>query len=107
MVPNARFIELLRDIEPSATTTSGAASAHRAVRDHLKSHEKFKSRWRRDFLAGSYARDTAIRPRTSEDGVERPDVDTIVVTNFTESDAPEDVLRELADALEDEFEVER
>ena len=107
MVPNARFIELLGDIEPSPTTVSGASAAHNGVRKHLKSHEKFKSRWLRDFLAGSYARDTAIRPKTSEDGVERPDVDTIIVTSFNVSDDPDGVLKEVAEALEDEFEVER
>lgn len=35
MVPHARFLELLQDIEPSATTKANAASAHRALRDHL------------------------------------------------------------------------
>jgi len=107
MVPNARFHELLKDIEPSPTTVNGASKAHRAVRDHLAAHEDFKDRHVSDFLAGSYARDTAIRPKTSEDGVERPDVDIIVVTNFTTSDDPDDVLQELSDALDDEFKVER
>lgn len=107
MVPNARFTELLTDIEPSPTTVSRASSAHQSVRNHLKNHEKFKSRWERDFLAGSYARDTAIRPKMSEDGVERPDVDTIIVTNFESTDDPEDVLNEVAEALDDEFDVER
>ncbi len=107
MVPNARFTELLADIEPSPTTTKGAAAAHRAVRDHLRSHGTFRSRWVRDFLAGSYARDTAIRPRTSDDGVDRPDVDTVIVTNFGPNDHPDDVLGELAGALEKDFTVER
>ncbi len=107
MVPNARFNELLTDIEPSATTKSNASSAHNNLRAHLRSHEDFKARWISDFLAGSYSRDTAIRPRTTEDGQERPDVDIIVVTSFTTADTPEDVLREVAAALEDAYEVER
>ena len=38
MVPNTRFLELLRDIEPSPTTVKDASSAHTAVRDHLQNH---------------------------------------------------------------------
>lgn len=110
MVPNARFTELLTDIEPSPTTTGNASSAHTGVREHLESHETFSDRWVTSFLSGSYARDTSIRPRTSSDGQERPDVDIIVVTNFTEADHPEDVLTEVRDALEDgddDYVVER
>ena len=62
------------------------------------------------FLSGSYARDTSIRPQTSSDGQERPDVDIIVVTNFTADDHPDDVLIEVCHALEDGedgYEVER
>ena len=107
MVPNARFTELLADIEPSPTTTANAAAAHTAVRKHLQSHPSFENRWLRDFLAGSYARDTAIRPKKTEDGHERPDVDIIVVTSFSTLDVPDDVLEELADALDSCFTVER
>lgn len=107
MVPNTRFIELLADIEPSATTKSNASSAHTNLRDHLRKDEKFKARWVTDFLAGSYSRDTAIRPRVSEDGHERPDVDIIVETNFATVDAPDAVLKELAKALEVAYTVER
>lgn len=101
MVPNARFTELLTDIEPSNTTTSNASSAHNGVREHLEGHDTFSDRWVTNFLSGSYARDTSIRPRTSSDGTERPDVDIIVVTNFAETDHPDDVLIEIRDALED------
>lgn len=107
MVPNTRFIELLADIEPSPTTRSNASSAHTRVRDHLCVHATFRNRWQGDFLAGSYARATAIRPRLTEDGHERPDIDIIVETNFNTSDDPDDVLFELRDALEDEFTIER
>lgn len=107
MVPNARFTELLADIEPSPTTTANAASAHTAVRDHLRTHDEFKDRWSGDFVAGSYARSTSIRPRKTEEGYERPDVDIVVETTFTTADKPDDVLGELSDALEDEFTVER
>jgi len=107
MVPQTRFTELLSDIEPSPTTKADAAAAHTAVRSHLRWHETFEERWEGDFLAGSYARDTAIRPKKTADGHERADVDIIVETSFSTSDDPEDVLLELSDALEDEFTVER
>jgi len=107
MVPNTRFTELLADIEPSATTKGNCSSAHTSVRNFLKSHASFKNRWESDFLAGSYARNTAIRPKKSGDDVERPDVDIIVVTSFSSDDHPDDVLEELSDALEDGYTVER
>jgi hypothetical protein len=107
MVPQARFTELLSDIEPSPTTKDDASAAHTAVRNHLANHESFKDRWEGAFLAGSYARDTAIRPKKTEDGHERADVDIIIETSFSTTDDPEDVLYEVSDALEDEFTVER
>lgn len=107
MVPNARFIELLADIEPSPTTKSNASSAHTNLRAHLRGHKDFADLWRDDFLAGSYSRDTAIRPRKTEDGHERSDVDIIVVGDFKTSDDPETVLFDLADVIGDEYEVER
>lgn len=107
MLPNARFKELLADIEPSPTTTAQAAQAHKNVRDYLCGHSAFKERWEGSFLAGSYTRDTAIRPKRTADGHERPDVDIIIKTSFSTTDDPTDVLYELSDALEDEFTVER
>ncbi len=100
-VPNARFIELLGDIEPSPTTKSRASGGHTSIRDHLRGQAKFKDRYVSSFLSGSYARDTSIRPRSSADGQERPDVDIIVVTNYTTADHPDTVLREVCRALED------
>ena len=109
-VPNARFDELLQDIEPSRTTKSQASAAHTKIRDHLRKQESFKDRYVDSFLSGSYARNTAIRPQTSADETERPDVDIIVVTNFTIFDSPDDVLSAVRSALEDDgngYEVER
>lgn len=107
MVPLTRFTELLNDIEPSPTTKSNSSNAHSSVRNFLKTHESFRDHWESDFLSGSYARDTAIRPRKSEDGTERPDVDIIVVTNFSTSDKPDDVLDELAKSLANAYTVDR
>jgi hypothetical protein len=107
MVPNERFKELLNDIEPSSTTKSNASAAHTNLREHLRKHPKYSQRWVHDFLAGSYARDTALRPRSTADGSERPDVDIIVETNHTTSDHPNDVLEELSKALKSAYTVER
>src|SRR6266446_650945 len=110
MVPNTRFTELQQDIEPSQTTKDMAAGAHNAIRAHLRTQAQFRARYDLSFLSGSYVRDTSIRPRTSADGRERPDVDIIVVTNFTTSDNPEAVLTEVCGAVEDRgngYKVER
>lgn len=107
MVPNARFTELLADIEPSPTTKANASTAHTNLRDYLRFHDDFQEHWLSDFLAGSYSRDTAIRPRMTADGQERPDVDIIVATNYQTSDHPDDVLGDLCEALEGEYKVER
>lgn len=100
-VPNARFTELLWDIEPSPTTKTRASGGHTSIRDHLSGQANFKHRYVSSFLSGSYARDTSIRPRTSADGQERADVDIIVVTNYTTADHPDTVLQDVCRALED------
>ncbi len=99
MVPVTRFTELLADIEPSPTTKANASSGHQGIREHLECHPSYQ-RFVRAFLSGSYARDTAIRPTATADGQERPDVDIIVVTNHTQNDHPDTVLRTLTRALE-------
>ncbi len=42
MTPQQRFIEFLKDIEPSQTTKSNASSSHKNLRDFLKNHDEFK-----------------------------------------------------------------
>lgn len=107
MIPNARFIELLGDIEPSPTTIQRASAAHTAVRDHLWAEPSFKDRMVDDFLVGSYFRDTALRPQTIGNEVERPDVDIAIVTNHKQHDTPDDVLNGLCRSLRKNFQVER
>lgn len=103
-VPLARFNELLTDIEPSRTTVKNASAAHNDIREHLQYQKDFKSRYVDSFLSGSYARDTSIRPRTANGTTDKPDVDVIVVTNFTTGDKPDDVLKAVCKALEDDDE---
>ena len=102
-IPNARFIEFLSDIEPSATTTSNASSAHKELRDFLKNDDDFKTYHQKTFLSGSYRRDTAIRPQKREDETERPDVDIIVETTHTREDTPGDVVNLLYNTLEKKY----
>lgn len=107
MVPKVRFDELLKDIEPSATTKGQCAWAQKDIREFLESHPDIGEIISYSFLAGSYARATAVRPKTTEGGVERPDIDIAVVTTFTTEDRPDDVLEEFVAALASDYEVER
>lgn len=102
-IPQARFTEFLKDIEPSSTTKKDASSAHTALRDFLKDDEDFKVYHVNTSLSGSYRRDTAIRPEKKEDEIERPDVDIIVETTHTREDAPEEVIDLLYNTLEKEY----
>ena len=102
-IPQARFTELLRDIEPSPTTKNNASSAHMGLREFLKNEENFKKYHVNTFLSGSYKRDTAIRPIKKGDETERPDVDIIVETTHTREDAPEEVVNLLYDTLKKKY----
>ncbi len=101
-----QFKNLLRDIEPSATTKSSAGSAHTALRAYLASHEDYRDLHLGTFLAGSYVRDTAIRPRTVDGKTSRPDVDIIVVTNYTKASEPKEVLKLLREVLGEKYDLE-
>lgn len=102
-IPQARFDEFLQDIEPSATTKSNAAAAHKELRDFLKNDEDFKAYHQKTFLSGSYKRDTAIRPRTKNGETDRPDVDIIVVTTHTSDDDPKAVVNLLYNTLKKKY----
>ena len=102
-IPQARFDELLSDIEPSPTTKSNASSAHTELRDFLKNDDEFKIYHLKTFLSGSYKRDTAIRPRTKNGQINRPDIDIIVVTNHTTDDEPKEVVDLLYNTLQKKY----
>ena len=99
MTPNARFNELLADIEPSDTTKSNASTAHTRLRKTLRDDETFGPLHRHTFLSGSYKRDTAIRPRVKSGKTKRPDVDIIVVTTHELHDSPVEVVDAIHAAL--------
>lgn len=103
MATNGQFEDFLRDIEPSPTTKKNCAEAHSVLRGFLRNHDIF-SPWHADtFLSGSYRRDTAIRPKTEEGKIERPDVDIIVVTKHTLNHKPADVLTLLMNTLGNKY----
>lgn len=106
MSMQTQFTKLIQDIEPSATTKSNASNAQRTLRSYLADHDDFGTVHVETYLSGSYARDTSIRPRV-KDGVERkPDIDIIVVVDYTRDDDPEDVLDLLRRTLGDKYELE-
>lgn len=93
MATQQQFLDLLRDIEPSQSTVAACSGAHTTLRDRLASHETYQDIHVDTYLSGSYARDTALRPRTIDGKAKRPDIDIILVTNQSQNDAPADVVR--------------
>lgn len=99
MATQQQFIDFLSEIEPSPTTKSVCVSAHSNLRRKLEKHETYKDIHFNTYLSGSYARNTALRPRQTNGTVRRPDVDIIVVTNHTHYDLPSDVISTLRKAV--------
>lgn len=106
MGTQTQFVNFLADIEPSATTTDQASRAHTSLRDFLRNHKEFREIHLGTFLAGSYRRDTSIRPRTVNGVEQRPDIDIIVVTNHTRHDQPRQVLANLRRVLAEKYEID-
>jgi hypothetical protein len=99
MATQQQFIEFLSEIEPSHSTKSVCGGAHRALRAKLAEHPTYKAIHKETYLSGSYARDTALRPRVANGTLRRPDVDIIVVTNHSLDDQPSNVIATLRRAL--------
>lgn len=94
-----QFIDFLKEIEPSPTTKSVCISAHSNLRGKLEAHEAYRDICVNTYLSGSYARNTALRPRVANGTLRRPDVDIIVVTNHTHQDLPSDVIATVRKAV--------
>ena len=77
MATQQQFLDFLCEIEPSSTTKAVSASAQSTLRAKLEEHETYKGIVVSSYLSGSYARDTALRPRTTNGTTRRPDVDII------------------------------
>lgn len=99
MATQQQFIDFFSEIEPSPSTKSTCSSAHQALRDKLAGDEIYRDIHVSTYLSGSYARNTALRPRTSNGVLRRPDVDIIVITNYSPNDWPSDVITTLRKAL--------
>ena len=87
----SKFEELLHNIEPDESAVKYAKKAHEPIRAHLSADKEFKDCFVDSFLYGSYRRHTAI------DNIK--DVDIVILTNFTEKDKPNEVLKKLKAAL--------
>lgn len=87
----SKFIEFLSAIEPNKKAVNYAVKAHEPLRENLSKDEKFSERFIASFLYGSYKRHTAIG--------DIKDVDIVILTNYTEGDKPNDVLKDLKSAL--------
>ncbi len=87
---NDYFKQFLTNIEPTSAQVTAASTSHNAVRTHLANDSEFKKIFVDSFLAGSYARDTAVKPIQ--------DVDIIVVTTWDKE--PAGLLKELKAALD-------
>ncbi|MER9526643.1 nucleotidyltransferase [Mesorhizobium sp. M0292] len=107
MVPNARFEELLKDIEPKQSIKDAASEAHYSIRDYLRAHPVFSERLKFDFLAGSYSRHTAIRPSSVDGEKFRPDVDVYVELRYDFRADARQILSNLGRVLKHDFDVER
>ncbi|PHH43979.1 SMODS domain-containing nucleotidyltransferase [Pseudomonas putida] len=99
MATQQQFIDFLKEIEPSPTTKSICISAHSTLREKLEKHETYRDFYVSTYLSGSYARNTALRPRVANGTLRRPDVDIILVTNHTLQDLPSDVITTLRKAV--------
>lgn len=107
MLPNSRFEELLRDIEPKQGIRDSASEAHYSIRNYLRDHPVFSERLNQDFLAGSYSRHTAIRPSSADGDEFRPDVDVYVELRYGFGADPRDILKNLSRVLQENYNVER
>ncbi|MFO0840894.1 MAG: hypothetical protein U0797_00660 [Gemmataceae bacterium] len=106
MSTKSQFDNLLVDIEPSTTTVNRAVAAHTGLRKCLADHATYSGVQAGTFLAGSYKRNTSIRPRTVDGVLSKPDIDIIVKTTYGLDDDPGAVLKELRKALGDEYELD-
>lgn len=101
MPTQQQFIDFLTEIEPSTSTTAACKSAHSMLRAKLAAHPTYCRIHSSTFLSGSYARDTALRPQTTDGKLRRPDVDIIVVTKHSYYDSPSEVIKTLRKAVKD------
>lgn len=96
MAKQEYFNQFLSNIEPSKTTVEYISSIQNSLRNYLWNDDTYSNVIVDDFLSGSYAKHTSIRPVKDD---KNRDVDIIIVTNHTDKDNSIEVLQELFDVL--------
>ena len=97
-LPN-KFAEFLSDIRPTEEQINDYIQGHETLRERLTSDDELSKIHVGDFLQGSYARSTAVRPV----GDEKSDVDVAFVTNLLKDDyTPSDAM-ELCEPFLDRY----
>lgn len=98
------FDEFDRLIRPDDRTLRAAQEAHLDVRNRIRNDEGIAAVHVADFLQGSYARHTMVKPPLDEYGdPSRADVDIILVTNIPPTTRPQVVLEQVKGWLEKEY----
>ena len=88
----SKFDDFLHEIEPDKKAIKYANKAHEPLRKYLSNEdEEFSEFFVDSFLYGSYRRHTAV------DNIK--DVDIVILTNFSEKENPNEVLKKLKSAL--------
>lgn len=101
MVTQQQFKDFLAEIEPSNTTKSNCATSQSNLRDRLRADESWgKEHCLNTKLSGSYKRHTAIRPRKLDGVLQIPDIDILVITDYSKNNSPKDILNELDKAIQ-------
>jgi hypothetical protein len=95
----SKFREFLASIRPTESQISEYVAGHEELRDRLTSDDELSDIHVADFLQGSYARRTAVRPI----GDEKSDVDVVFVTNLPKSEYAPDQAMRLCEPFLDEY----
>ena len=99
-----QFEEFDTRIRPDQKTLRAARDAHISVRGRISKSANIQNVHVADFLQGSYARHTMVKPPLNHRGEpEKVDVDIILVTNVPETVKPQQVLEQVKQWLEDEY----
>lgn len=98
------FDEFDRLIRPEDRTLRAARRAHLDVRARIRNDEGIAAVHVADFLQGSYARHTMVKPPLDDYGdPTKADVDIILVTNIPPTTPPQKVLEQVKAWLEKEY----
>lgn len=98
MATSSSFNEFFSNIEPSKSTVEYIASIQQNIRGYLSTHNKYKDIYVESFLSGSYAKNTAIRPKKNK---EKRDVDIIILTNYAREDSSKKIIDEILNVLKE------